>query len=87
MTRTPLEIKDGWLAGNMIRRARKPFTCGYWRGKLNGGFCKHVVQRGELYAEGEGDPYNAGGFGRDRYCLDCAGPEARAVTETADVQD
>lgn len=35
-----------------------------------------IIKPGDSYAEGSPND-TAGGFGQDRYCLDCAGPEAR----------
>ena len=63
----------------MIRRARKAHRCGYWHGLANGGRCRTVIQPGDLYAEGDPDPDYAGGFGLERYCLACAGPDAQAA--------
>ncbi|HET8638123.1 MAG TPA: hypothetical protein VFL96_14840 [Acidobacteriaceae bacterium] len=70
------EITSGWLQGRMIRRARKAGRCAQYR------LCKHEIQRGELYAEGELDPYTAGGFALERYCLPCAGEEAQAAARS-----
>lgn len=64
--RTPITVESGPWSGYQVRRARKVFKCddrcGYWLGG------------GQLYLQGEVDPYRAGGFGHDRICLKCAGP-------------
>lgn len=60
-----IEVSGGIYAGHLIRQARKPGKCG----------CGCAIAVGDLYLEGEGND-TAGGFGRDRLCLDCAGPEA-----------
>jgi hypothetical protein len=84
----PLQITEGWLAGHRIRRAPKGHRCDYWRGKANGGRCDAPIRPGDLYVEGEMSPDRAGGFGHDRYCFDCAGPEARAaLAKAADPRD
>ena len=73
--RTPIRIEGGWLDSHFIRRARKPGRCDFFR-SLKEGRCRAVIAAGELYAEGEGND-DAGGYGNDRYCLGCAGDEAR----------
>jgi hypothetical protein len=75
-------VEGGWLDGFPIRRARKPHRCNYWHGLHNGGRCKTIIQPGDFYVEGEGND-EAGGFGNDRYCLPCAGPEAQASAARA----
>ena len=80
-----MKIESGWLAGNAIRRARKPGRCNYWHGKTIGR-CKHLIAVGELYAEGEPND-EAGGWARDRYCLECAGEEARATAAAAESRE
>jgi hypothetical protein len=85
--RLPIEITDGWLAGHVIRRARKAYHCRYDRGRLNGGFCRKPINPGDLYVEGEGDPYNIGRNGMmlpDKYCPECAGAEALVAIAKAD---
>jgi hypothetical protein len=72
------QITGGWLDGHLIRRARKPTRCDYWRGLDNGGRCNAPIQPGDLYAEGDCTLDRAGGFGHHRYCLSCAGPEAQS---------
>lgn len=32
------------------------------------------IKKGDLYVEGERDPYRAGGFAHERYCAECAIP-------------
>lgn len=73
-------VADGTWKGQPIRRARKAHRCDYWHGSQNGGRCKNTIQPGEDYVQGELND-DAGGFGHDRYCLDCAGPEARAAAQ------
>jgi hypothetical protein len=34
--------------------------------------CSRFIEPGEQYAEGENDPYRAGGFGREQFCKACA---------------
>lgn len=72
-----LQVQGGWLDGNNIRKARKPYRCQYWRGKE--GRCDQVIPVGGLYVEGElsdCNPTRNGVFLQDKYCPRCAGPEA-----------
>lgn len=71
---TPLEVKEGVWAGKVIRRARKEGRCEYWLGVP--GQCKNIIKSGDLYMTGEQNG-EAGGFGQERYCMDCAGADAR----------
>ena len=75
-------IQSGWLEGHPIRKARNAGQCDFWRGALHGGCCKTMIKPGDYYAEGERND-DAGGFGRDRYCMECAGVEARAALAKA----
>lgn len=34
--------------------------------------CLRIINKGDRYAEGEMDPYKAGGFGCERVCMSCA---------------
>lgn len=74
-------VADGWLKGQPIRKARKAHRCDYFHGVRNGGRCKTIIQPGSYYVEGEAND-EAGGFGHDRYCLACAGEEARSSVPT-----
>ena len=72
-----ININGGWLDRHLIRRARKTHRCDAWLGSTRYGRCANVILPGNYYAEG--DPNDrAGGYGNDRLCLECAGPEARA---------
>lgn len=73
-----MQVEGGWLDGSMIRRVRKPGRCMYWRGKSAGGFCTTILQRGDLYVEGEHTD-SSNPWSLDRYCPTCAGPEALAT--------
>jgi len=77
---TPITVTDGTWHGNYIRRARKVSKCDYWLGEA--GRCKAVIAVGDLYLEGEMNE-DAGGYGSDRYCMTCAGDEARAAIAKA----
>lgn len=57
--------ETGWLTGSTIRRARKAGKCAGFRQ------CGTTIQPGDEYVEGDPQYDNAGGFGRDRYCLAC----------------
>jgi len=61
--RTARAIVDGgpW-DGYVIRRARLEGPCQY-------GHCARSITQGELYIEGDLDPYEAGGFARHRWCV------------------
>lgn len=73
-----MQVEGGWLDGSFIRRVRKPGKCEYWRGKSSGGFCRKPLNVGDLYVEGEHtDTSNP--WQMDRYCVECAGPEAVAT--------
>ena len=82
-----LTVQGGWLDGSPIRRARKSYRCGYFRGKANGGICNKLIPIGGFYCEGEmvdcGPQTTRNGvFLREKYCLECAGPEAIASVPT-----
>ena len=62
---------------HFVRRARKTYRCDYWRGSQNGGRCRNQIIAGTYYVEGEPSD-EAGGFGHERYCLECA-PEGEAA--------
>lgn len=79
----PLRVTQGWLAGHRIRRARKEHRCDYWHGRANGGRCDKSIASDDFYVEGDISPDRAAGFGHDRYCLDCAGADARAALANA----
>jgi hypothetical protein len=69
-----ITIDGGWLAGNLIRRARVQAQCNNWR------HCPDAkIRPGQFYAEYECDPDSAGGFGMKKLCMVCAGEEARAT--------
>lgn len=61
-----------------FRRARKDHRCAHARIAERGNnervaaVCRRTIAKGELYLEGDPDPYYAGGFGHDRYCMACA---------------
>lgn len=69
----------GPYAGHRIRTARKAGRCQYWRGAEAGGECGKTIAVGDRYVAGDQDVFAAGGFGRQRYCLDCV-PEACKAT-------
>lgn len=61
----------------MTRTARKRHRCinahaADVGNPLVADLCTRWIEPGQPYAEGEPDPYYAGGFGRDRACLPCA---------------
>jgi hypothetical protein len=33
--------------------------------------CRRIIEVGDTYFDGEMDPYKAGGFGKDRVCVEC----------------
>ncbi len=66
--RTPITVESGPWSGHVVRRARKLFKCD--------DRCGHWIAGGELYLQGDTNPYEAGGFAHDRLCLKCAGPMA-----------
>jgi len=76
-------IKGGWLDDHMMRRARKKYSCDGWLScdglpqALSGHRCPNKIIPGDYYALGTLGALS-GGFGVDRLCLECAGPEARA---------
>jgi hypothetical protein len=59
-------MQGGWLDGEAVRRARVAGPC-------KNGPCRNRIEVGDLYVEGELDPYRAGGFAVERYCLTCQG--------------
>ena len=78
---TPVTVTDGTWKGHVWRRARKSYPCDYNKGR--GVYCTNQIEAGDVYLEGEMDPYKAGGFGNDRYCQLCAGTDARAALALA----
>ena len=72
-----ISVSEGTWRGQPIRRARKAYRCDYWRGAMNGGRCAKRIAAGDYYMQGEAND-EAGGFGYDRYCMECAGSEAQA---------
>jgi hypothetical protein len=80
--RTPLQLESGPWAGYFVRRARKVGRCEFWKGSSAGGRCPRVIAADELYVEGECNPDKPGYLARERYCLECAGPETRAALAT-----
>jgi hypothetical protein len=65
LSHTATIVQSGYFKGNRIRTARKAGKCADFR------HCGNMIEVGDLYVEGEGDPYKAGGFGRERLCLAC----------------
>lgn len=50
-------------AGNCVNRG--PAEAG------NAPECQRTIEVGDVYFDGDLDPYKAGGFGRDRVCAPC----------------
>jgi hypothetical protein len=73
--RTPIEVISGPWEGHLIRRARKSGSCEYWKGANAGG--RAPIKVGDLYMEGEHHPGKAGGFAAERWCMNCAGNDAK----------
>jgi hypothetical protein len=69
-----IKVKTGPYTGHPIRKARKSFTCGTFRGLIDGQrtFCQTRIEVGDSYVEGDLDPYRAGGFAHEKLCFDCA---------------
>lgn len=67
-------MEAGWMKGSVIRTARKRHRCNYWMGTTNGGRCRHIIQPGEDYVEGDPND-DAGGYGNDRICMEHASVE------------
>ena len=67
------QVNSGWAKGQVIRTARKPGRCDYWMGEA--GRCRHIIQKGERYVEGERNDFKAGGWGCDRWCSEHFTPE------------
>lgn len=61
-------VKTGIWAGHRIRTARKPGQCDYSLGRK--GRCPNRIEKGDRYFDGELNPYKAGGFATDRYCME-----------------
>ena len=77
-----IQVQGGTWDGSAIRKARKSYKCQYWRGMSNGGRCKAAIHPGDYYCEGEPNFIETGRNGvilMDRWCLQCAGPEALAT--------
>ena len=86
--KTPIQVNGGPWDGHVIRAARKIGRCDYFRGirddrpASQNGLCPNVIRTGDLYLAGEMND-EAGGYGQDRYCLECAGVDARKSVECA----
>ncbi len=72
-----IRINGGPIGGHTMRRARKEYSCDGWSNALPGHRCPNKIIPGDYYALGIRGALS-GGFGVDRLCLECAGPEARA---------
>ena len=79
--KTPVTVTDGTWEGHVWRRARKSYLCDY--NKRGGVWCTNQIEAGDVYLEGQMNPYKAGGFGNYRYCQLCAGADARAALALA----
>ena len=66
-------------AGHLIRQARTPKHCQYWHGKAHG-FCGAPIAKGDLYAQGEINPDDAGGYGHWAYCAACSQAWNESIT-------
>jgi hypothetical protein len=60
----------------IVRKARKAHHCRWCYsptrtadGRLH--VPPHKIKAGELYVQGDVDPYEAGGYGHERICLGC----------------
>lgn len=88
MKTVPRGIEDGCWAGYAVRVVRKAGTCSYWHGAVRGGECGAALNVGDYYVEGE--MRGNGGFGRHRWCLQCAGvrvtDDLRAVSVAEHVE-
>lgn len=72
---TKEQVLESFAAANnyIVRTARKAHKCDARNARGHGtGACTNDIAVGEKYVEGEMDPYRAGGFGRERYCEECA---------------
>lgn len=83
-----LLVEKGWLEGSAIRRARKSFTCRYWKGKSAGGSCRKPINPGDYYVDGEskGESTRNGILLQDKYCMECAGADAIASLPKCEAQ-
>ena len=79
--KTPVTVTDGTWKGHVWRRARKSYLCDY--NKRGGVRCTNQIEAGDVYLEGQMNPYKAGGFGNYRFCQLCAGADARAALALA----
>jgi len=70
-----LVVEGGAWNGYLIRTARKEGQCNYSRGE-GIGRCPNILKPGDQYVEGDVIDLP---FTRARYCMQCAGPEARAT--------
>lgn len=64
-------VESGVFKGSCIRRARKAGPCQY--GRLRSGEearCEKRIEVGDDYFEGDLNDFRAGGFARDRCCMD-----------------
>lgn len=55
-----------------VRRARKEYACDTVTGWPDPIRCNQPIRPGDCYVEGDSNIDRAGGFGRDRHCIECA---------------
>jgi len=67
-------VASGPFVGSPIRTAKKAGKCADFR------HCGNMINVGDLYVQGDCDPYEAGGFAHDRMCLSCGGIAAQSGT-------
>ena len=84
VSKTPLRVTAGPWHGHFIRRARKPGSCAYYKAGRNGGWCNTPINTNDLYLEGEPDTDSPSPWATKRYCLECAGPDARRALTMSD---
>ena len=78
-----IKVLSGPYSGHVIRKARVPHRCANWRAAEVGNApdCSVNIKDGHYYLEDEVDPYAAGGFGKTKLCMSCAGLEAQSMID------
>src|SRR5687767_8097090 len=61
-------VVDGPFEGYWVCTARKAGRCDFRYGRANHQ-CPETIEVGNQYVRGDNDPYRAGGFATQRWCL------------------
>ena len=69
-----IQLTEGWLAGNFIRRARKAGKCRYCAARRTADTARGRSMSATSYCEGEPDTVSPNPWARDRYSWSAPAP-------------